>query len=164
MLRGPNALRWNVHGFLLMRLRQLSSTCNWSIRVPKENTTCSSACTCSECAGFLSGGSGFVTFFRRVTTPFAIRPLLPKDLWCTTRETTSYIIRGCEPRFSVCGVDQITGLFFTRVEVDLTRCEATSLARPQEPTTSIKCGTRRLLSVNSVMLSTLLLHETARHE
>ena len=53
--------------------------------------------------------------------------------------------------------------FFTKVEVDFTWCEAASLARPQEPTTAIECGTPRLLSLNRVMLSkNIPRHEMAR--
>ena len=73
--------------------------------------------------------------------------------------TTSYIIRGS----SVSRLNQWP--FFTRVEVVHARCEAVSLARPQVLTTSIKCETPRLLSVNSVLLSkNILRHEVAQHD
>ena len=117
---------------------------------------------------FSQGEMGFVTFFRRGTTPFAIRPLFPKDIWCTTRETalrtSSEDRRWLRATFQCLRCRSNQWRFFTRVEVDLTRCEGTSLARPQEPTTSIQCGTPRLLSVNSILLSkNMLRRKMARH-
>ena len=111
-------------------------------------------------------------FFLKSTTPFAIRPHLPNDMKCTTMETASYIIRGSSvvARLSRATFQYLRSVsnqwpFFNRVEVDFTWCEAASLARPQEPTTSIKCGTPWLLSVNSVLLSkNILRHEIARHD
>ena len=65
----------------------------------------------------MSGEVDMSQFFRRGTTPIAIRLFSQKDMWCTTTETTAFIIRGSsvvrafrEPPSSYSGPDQINCL------------------------------------------------------
>ena len=61
----------------------------------------------------------------------------PKDIWCTTMETPLRTLsedhRWLRATFQCLRCRSNQWCFFTRVEVDLTRCEAAPLARPQEP-------------------------------